>query len=87
MSLQDRLEEIKDYARERIIAAGGLDVPGPERMGQVIAEIGERLDEVIEPANPLIEAASDAGIELAKVAIRRWLQKQYDELHAEGLVR
>lgn len=87
MSLQDRLEEIRDYARERIIAAGGLNVPGPERMGQVIAEIAERLDEVIEPAHPLAEAASDAGIEVAKVVIRRWLQRQYEELRADGLVR
>ena len=79
-----RLEGI---ARDKIVSAGGLPLPGEQKLDLVLDEVVQWLDSVIEPKSPIAEALSDAAIKGARALLRSWLQAQYDKARAEGLVR
>lgn len=78
---------LEEAARERIIEAGGLPLPGEQKLDLVLDEIVQWLDEKIEPASPIAEALSDAAIKGARALLRSWLQSRYEKARADGLVR
>jgi hypothetical protein len=80
----NRLEE---HARAKIIEAGGLSLPGSEKLDVVLDQVCAKIDDLIEPKSPIAEALSDAGIRAARGLLRAWLQSRYEKARADGLVR
>ena len=80
--------KFRRFVDEKIVEAGGLDLSGAEKHAKIARQAAEqKLDDLIEPNDPLLELGSDVLIRLASKLISGFVQNRYERAKSRGRVK